>query len=442
VLDAERDPQNPDRGGKPNLYWWLRGRVERRFPFQYDGFRQWLLRGRESLLNSHVIERRVVDVDSVPVAGARTADSATAEPAVIFGLHWLELGGAERWAIESISIARAHGFRTIVITDVSSHHSWITRPELADSIVLALTHPLEQPEHAEPLLTALAANFDVRGAFVHHSRWLYDRLPWLRKHVPGLRVATTHHILEYNGGGYPATGATLDDFVDVHHVISPQLVDWFVDVQKIDPARVALAPLIGMTTSGPVAAVVKPRADSSVFTLGFIGRFAAQKRPYLFTKLARNLRDNHGIDLRVVIQGAGELEHFVRRDVAKHRMDGIVDWVNESGLVKDTLARIDCLVLSSQNEGLTLTTLEALAAGVPVISTNVGSQKTVIVADALVSRDPHRFVAEATELILRMNRSENFRAEVWQGEVELAHQFTTLESAHDWAGKLFDQWKK
>ncbi|TFC56440.1 MULTISPECIES: glycosyltransferase [unclassified Cryobacterium] len=438
VIDAEREPGSTATVGRASLYWRLRGGIERRYPFEYDRLRQWLLRGRESSLNSTVVARRVVDLTGVPTGGTAT----DLEPAVIIGLHWLELGGAERWAMESIALARNSGLRPIVITDVPSTHPWITKAELDGAIVLTLTHPVNQPEHSEPVLEALATNFDIRGAFVHHSRWLYDRLPWLRNRIPGLHVATTHHILEYNGGGYPAIGAALDEFIDVHHVISPQLQDWFVRVQGVDPAKVALAPLIGLTTTGSVAEVARARVDESVLTLGFIGRFAAQKRPYLFTKLVRELQDVEGLTIRVVIQGGGELEQFVRRDIDSHKLSSLVEWVDEGSPVSNTLARIDCLVLSSQNEGLTLTTLEALAAGVPVISTDVGSQRTVIVPDALVSRDPGLFLTEASEIVTRMAGSEDYRTDVWRREVALAQEFTEYESAHDWAGKLFELWIK
>lgn len=437
VVDAEREPGSASSTGKASLYWRLRGGVERRFPFEYDRLRQWLLRGRESSLNSHVIERRIVDLTGVPVS-----PSIGREPAVIVGLHWLELGGAERWALESIALAQAAGLRPIVITDVPSAHPWITRAELDGAIVIALTHPVEQPEHSEPVLEALAINFDIRGVFVHHSRWVYDRLPWLRSRLPGVKVASTHHILEYNGGGYPAIGAALDAFIDVHHVISPQLEDWLVQVQGIPQDKIALAPLIGLTTTGQVATSARPRIDPTVLTLGFIGRFAAQKRPYLFTKLVRELNEVEGLTLKVLIQGGGELEHFVHRDIEGHGLAGIVEWVDEGAPVSDTLARIDVLVLSSQNEGLTLTTLEALAAGVPVISTDVGSQRTVIVSDALVSRDPGRFLTEAGEIVKRMADSEDFRVDVWRREVALAQEFTEYESAHDWAGKLFHEWTR
>ena len=125
-----------------------------------------------------------------------------------------------------------------------------------------------------------------------------------------------------------------------------------------------------------------------------------------------------------------------------NKLSDIVEWVDESAPVSNTLARIDCLVLSSQNEGLTLTTLEALAAGVPVISTDVGSQRTVIVPDALVAREPGLFLTESVDIVTRMAGSEEYRQDVWRREVTLAQEFTEYESAHDWAGKLFELWNK
>ena len=39
-----------------------------------------------------------------------------AQPAVIVGLHWFELGGAERWAFETVKLVREAGLLPIVIT--------------------------------------------------------------------------------------------------------------------------------------------------------------------------------------------------------------------------------------------------------------------------------------------------------------------------------------
>ena len=46
--------------------------------------------------------------------------------------------------------------------------------------------------------------------------------------------------------------------------------------------------------------------------------------------------------------------------------------------VSRTYEDADVLLVSSVNEGITLTTIEAISDGVPVLSANVGSQETLV----------------------------------------------------------------
>jgi glycosyltransferase involved in cell wall biosynthesis len=435
VLDAElnQDGEASIRGH--GLYWGARMAVERRFPFAYDRVRQRLIRGRERALFEERIPRATHNPTVEPLGSTASGDRA-----VLFGLHWLDLGGAERWAVRAIEVARSRGLVPIVITDVPSAHPWITRPELSDAIVIPLTHPIGQPEYSEPVLDAIVRNWDVRGAYVHHCRWLYDRLPWLRRRIPALRVMDTHHILEYNGGGYPAQGVILDENIDVHHVISPQLQEWLRDVQGVPADKIVLAPLVGLTADERHPVAIKPRAGNDVFRIGFIGRFVHQKRPYLFLKLVEELRRR--LPVHAVIQGGGALEPFVQREIIRHKLQDVVTLRDERAPVDETLTMIDSLVISSQNEGLTLTALEAVMAGVPVVSAEVGSQKTVVAAEALLPREPHEFVSAATQVISRMARSETFREQVWTQEAALVEDFSQLESADRWLVREMTEWSK
>lgn len=417
-----------------NPYWRMRAEVERRFPAQYDYLRQKLLNRREAELGKFRIPREAPA--DIPRGDLSLGDGPRA---VLFGLHWLDLGGAERWAIETIRLARDAGFVPIVITDIPSSHSWITRAELEGAVILTLTHPTGQPEHSEPLLERLLENFSIAGVFVHHCQWLYNRLPWLRAHVPGLPVVETLHILEYNRGGYPYHGARYDDYIDVHHVISPQLRDWLTDVQGIDEKKVALAPLFGLTTADEHAAEIKPRSDPREFRIAFVGRLAHQKRPYLFVRLAKKLVDA-GLPVRFILHGSGELEGFVRHQINQFKLNAVVELVAEKTPVADTLARADLLVVSSQNEGVTLTTIEAIAAGVPVLSADVGSQRTLVTPELLVPRAPHEFLARAEALVARMIASEDDRTQYWQKERDLANAFSSLQPAHEWTRELYTTW--
>jgi glycosyltransferase involved in cell wall biosynthesis len=75
----------------------------------------------------------------------------------------------------------------------------------------------------------------------------------------------------------------------------------------------------------------------------------------------------------LTIRGYGELEPALRRQVSELGLEAKVRIQAASGdEVPAVLANLDVFVLSSANEGLPLVILEALAAGLPIVSTRVG----------------------------------------------------------------------
>ncbi|WP_225872161.1 glycosyltransferase [Scrofimicrobium canadense] len=349
--------------------------------------------------------------------------------AALFGLHWLQSGGAERWAIEAIQIAREAGLLPIVITDQQSHHNWITRPELDGCILLPLDFPLQVDPGGEPLLAVLSQVFNISSVFVHHCGWLYERLPWIRQHIPGVYISDSLHIVEYAKGGYPGTGALFDDYIDEHHVISPQLVDWLIEYREINPSKITLAPLIGLTTDTELG--YRERPDDREFTIAFIGRLARQKRPDVFLSLAAALYRRYP-NIRFILQGDGELESMVDKRTATLGLGRVIERRHEDVPVSQTLADSDLLLLTSGNEGLTLTTLEAVAAGVPVISADVGSQRTLIPKQALLPRRGRAMVRKAVPLVGALMADDRKRRRLWEAEVHAVEEFSALQSAADW----------
>lgn len=422
----------------PGLYWRLRSAFEHQFPFQYDLLRQVLLARRERRLRNNVIPRRgLTDVER----NAGPVERSKGPRAVLFGLHWLDLGGAERWAVETVRLAKEAGYTPVVITDRLSHHPWLDRPEMEGAIVMCLTHPIDAAPGTEPFLRSLAENYNIRGVVVHHCAWLYDRLPLLRRYLPDVPVIDSLHIVEYAGGGYPATAVHLDRFIDVHHVISPHLRRWMTREQKVRSGKVELAPLVGLTMEAAVAETLKPRVSQRELVLGFVGRFARQKRPYLFLALLNALR-RQGVPVRAVMHGSGELESSLRRWIRRRKLGDLVEIRSHDVAVAETLQQIDLLVLTSQNEGLTLTTLEAVAAGVPVLSSDVGSQSTLVVPEVLAPRAPHSFIPFAVDALRNLAASEQLRSTVWEGEMALVRDFSTLVDAETWTKGVLAQWNQ
>lgn len=116
--------------------------------------------------------------------------------------------------------------------------------------------------------------------------------------------------------------------------------------------------------------LTKPPRTNKGFTVGFVGRLCDQKNPLLaldaFALLHRMRPDS-----RLVMIGGGELEEVVARRVETLGLGASIELAGNS----PALARyptFDALLCSSSYEGMAVTFLEALANGVPIVSTDVG----------------------------------------------------------------------
>ena len=120
-------------------------------------------------------------------------------------------------------------------------------------------------------------------------------------------------------------------------------------------------------------------------------------------------------DLRVLAVGQGPLEHEVRE---LHAALGLGDRFVLLGFrddVPDLLRAVDLFVLGSAHEGLPVAVMEALAAGLPVVATDVGGVAEAVV-DAengflVPARDPQALAAA----MLRVARDPGLRAALSRG---------------------------
>src|SRR5690606_10297936 len=100
--------------------------------------------------------------------------------------------------------------------------------------------------------------------------------------------------------------------------------------------------------------------------------------------------------------------------------------------VSDTLDEAHVLVVASHNEGLTLTTLEAIAHGVPVISTDVGAQGDIIPESALVPRYARLAARRLAEAVAPLVNDEEAREALWRKERKAEKKLLSQQSASSW----------
>ena len=129
-------------------------------------------------------------------------------------------------------------------------------------------------------------------------------------------------------------------------------------------------------------------ADEIVF--GTVANFRAQKDYPNLLAAAVLLRD-HGAPVRIVAVGQGPLEAEMRAEHARLGLAGRVDLLGERSDAVRVMSACDGFVLASNNEGLPVAVMEALALGLPVVGTAVGGMAEAINAGNGVlvpARDP------------------------------------------------------
>ena len=360
--------------------------------------------------------------------------------AVVVAMHWFQAGGAERWALETVKLVRDAGFIPIVITDRDGHQPWIADPTFDDAILLPMTMPVQERPGDSPVLRALFEQFDIAGILIHHCQWMYDNAWWVKTYFPKTRIVDSLHIVEYYfHGGFPKESVAHDEWIDLHHVISPQLEHWLINDHQIAPEKVVDAPLVGLTADAKTPSF-KERDKTKPFTVAYIGRMVRQKRPEAFILAAKAVNAAYPGKVRFIMQGNGDMDAFSDMMIKRYGLEEVIERRALDTPVAQTYRDADALLISSINEGITLTSIEAISAGVPVISANVGSQETLIPPKGLCRRMTSNFVHDAKSALSHILNNEEDRRKLWESELARLQKFSELESAEAYFKKMLKEW--
>jgi glycosyltransferase involved in cell wall biosynthesis len=117
--------------------------------------------------------------------------------------------------------------------------------------------------------------------------------------------------------------------------------------------------------------------DQSRKYLVFVGRLTNIKRPDRLIDLGRFLKNSHP-NSWLLIAGAGELLKSLNEQTEKEGLPiTFLGWRKDIGMI---LSASDIAVLSSDNEGIPLTLIQASQAGLPIVSTDVGSVCDIVIS--------------------------------------------------------------
>jgi glycosyltransferase involved in cell wall biosynthesis len=135
---------------------------------------------------------------------------------------------------------------------------------------------------------------------------------------------------------------------------------------------------------------------------GIVGRLSAEK-DHRTLLLALDVLRKSGSLAHLVIVGGGPLEGELKSLVESLGLSESVHFLGFRSDVAQLLPLFDVFVLSSTEEGISLTLIEAMAAGLPIVATRVGGNPEVVVegeTGVLIEAGQPEALASALESLL------------------------------------------
>jgi len=151
----------------------------------------------------------------------------------------------------------------------------------------------------------------------------------------------------------------------------------------------------------PESHLIRTNLDipESATVITFLGRITKVKRPDRFAQVALQISQQNP-NTYFLIVGSGELEEILKSELSTISLKAkFLGWRND---IENILEATDIMLLTSDNEGTPVSAIQAGMAGIPTVSTNVGSVSKIIddgVSGILTSLNPSEIAEQLQKLI-------------------------------------------
>ena len=172
-------------------------------------------------------------------------------------------------------------------------------------------------------------------------------------------------------------------FRDKVVVVSNELREFLIKDVKIDPEKImTIYNAVNIEDYNIILDVNEKKKELGIApdeqVIGIVARLIPvkdHKTLFLAFKQARERLPT----LKLLVVGPGELERDLKNYAIKINEQTNIIFLGERNDVRELLHIMDVVCLSSLSEGLSLTLLEAMASGKPVVCTNVGGNPELVI---------------------------------------------------------------
>jgi glycosyltransferase involved in cell wall biosynthesis len=171
--------------------------------------------------------------------------------------------------------------------------------------------------------------------------------------------------------------------------------------------------------------------------IGTVGRLNWTKDQLGLIRAFRRVRE-HYADTALVLIGEGELRTSLQQGAADEGVADSVHFLGDRSDVRDLLQGLDMFVLSSLSEGYSMALLEASAAALPIIATDVGGNGEIVRDDINGRLVPAGNPAALAEAMLAFLRDPQHAMALGQAARAWVERYGSLETMALRYAQLYD----
>lgn len=150
------------------------------------------------------------------------------------------------------------------------------------------------------------------------------------------------------------------------------------------------------------------KSEKNGFIFINVGRQDPNKNQILIIRAMKKITDIFPMS-KLILVGNGNQHSALVSEAKRLGLQNVVEFPGEILNVQDYLAKADVYVSSSHREGLPLSMLEAMAAGLPIISTEVGGIPDIIDNNGILIKDDSQGQLEEAMITLETDKEKRER---------------------------------
>ncbi len=163
--------------------------------------------------------------------------------------------------------------------------------------------------------------------------------------------------------------------------------------------------------------------SSQTLHITFVGRLTQIKRPDRLLDVANECK-RRGLDVRFLIAGEGELFESCKVRAKRENLNlTFLGWRSD---IDQIFAASDIAILTSDNEGIPLTLIQAAQASLPIVATNVGSISDIVISES-TGYLTAKSASDMADAIEKLSRDARLRKMMGEAGKARATQYFSLD---------------